>query len=199
MSRLLVLYGTTDGHTAKVARTLADLFRKNGAEVDVVEAGAGRADPDPGEYAGVVVAASVHLRSYQRAVRRWVRAHLSALHSRPTAFLSVSLGVLQPEPEVQREVAAILEGFLKRTGWHPTWNRSLAGALPYSRYGWFKRLVMRRIARRAAVATDPSRDYEYTDWDALAAFAQAFLAGRTDTGTRPGTGDVPRQTASGAI
>ena len=72
MARILVLYGTTDGHTGKVARFVADRLRAAGAEVDVVEAQATSA-PDPGTYAGVVIAGSVHVSAYQRTPKTSVR------------------------------------------------------------------------------------------------------------------------------
>jgi menaquinone-dependent protoporphyrinogen oxidase len=104
MARILVLYGTTDGHTAKVAATVADALRTAGAAVDVIEAGTKQ--PEPDQYAGVIVAASVHMRGYQRSVRRWVRRHAEALRGKPSAFLSVSLGVLQKDPDVPRRFPA---------------------------------------------------------------------------------------------
>src|SRR4026207_1005428 len=57
MSRILVLYGTTDGHTAKVARSLAETLRCQGAGVVVY--GARLVDGTPDDYDGVIVAASV--------------------------------------------------------------------------------------------------------------------------------------------
>jgi menaquinone-dependent protoporphyrinogen oxidase len=36
------------------------------------------------------------------------------------------------------------------------------------------RLVMRYIAKRAGGPTDTSRDYDFTDWNALARFAGEF-------------------------
>jgi len=47
-----------------------------------------------------------------------------------------------------------------------------AGATPYTRYGWFVRFMMRNIARRRGLGTDTSRDYEYTDWQAVEQFAR---------------------------
>ena len=172
MTPILVLYGTTDGHTAKVAGALADTLRGKGAAVDVIDAAT--AAPRADRYAGVIVAASVHGGRYQRAVRRWVQQNRDALAGRPTAFVSVCLGVLQWQPEVQREVNATVERFLMATGWRPTRATSIAGALAYSKYGWLKRWIMRRIAEKAGGATDTSRDYEYTDWQALRAFAERF-------------------------
>ena len=173
MARILVFYGTTDGHTRKVASFVADQLRARGADVELVEAG--RTDtPDPSRYAGVIVAASIHVSAYQRAVRRWVAAHAATLQSKPTVFLSVCLAVLQPDPRPQRDLAAILERFVARTRWRPTLTTHVAGALPYTRYNWLKRWMMRRIARRAGGGTDTRRDYEYTDWDELSRFVVAF-------------------------
>ena len=88
MSRILVLYGTTDGHTAKVAAKVGEALKALGADVDVVEAGSAEVLPE--KYAGVVVAASVHARGYQPAVLRWVRRHADAMRGKPSAFLSGS-------------------------------------------------------------------------------------------------------------
>jgi menaquinone-dependent protoporphyrinogen oxidase len=174
MPRLLMIYGTTDGHTAKVARFFADELRARGAAVDVVEAGA--ASPDSSDYAGVVVAASLHARGYQRKVLRWVRANVEGLRDRPSVFLSVCLSVLQRDLKVQRDLVGITNHFEDATGWRPFRIKFVAGALPYTRYGWLKRMVMQRIVRKAGGSTDTSRDHEYTDWNELRAFAAAFYA-----------------------
>jgi menaquinone-dependent protoporphyrinogen oxidase len=103
-----------------------------------------------------------------------VRAHAAALNGLPTAFLSVCLAVLEPGEKSRREVGRIMQRFLDRCGWHPTMTRQIAGALPYTRYGWLKRLMMKRIAAKAGGDVDASRDYEYTDWDDLRDFARDF-------------------------
>jgi menaquinone-dependent protoporphyrinogen oxidase len=174
MPRILILYGTTEGHTEKVARFLTNQLRWKGAIVHSVQAGP--ADPDPGEYDAVIVAASVHAGGYQSAVVRWARAHAEALSGKPSAFVSVCLAVLQKDLKVQRELGAIVNRFEARTGWKPAQVKLVAGALPYTRYGWLKRMLMRRIVKKAGGATDVSRDHEYTDWDDLGTFAAAFFA-----------------------
>src|SRR5262245_45446348 len=68
MSRVLVLYGTTDGHTAKVATRLADVLRSQALDVDVVLAGRERTTPCADDYAAVIVEASVHGGGSQRRV-----------------------------------------------------------------------------------------------------------------------------------
>jgi menaquinone-dependent protoporphyrinogen oxidase len=181
MSRFLILFGTTNGQTGKIARFLAEQWRDSGNEVDLVEGGQKGVDPDPASYAGVVVAASVHLHDYQRGVRHWVRRHAAGLQGKPSVFLSVCLGVLQNDPKVRHDLDEIVQHFVKETGWQPSRVKIVAGALPYSRYNWITKWVMRRIARKAGVETDWHRDYEYTDWEDLRKFAAELsraLAGK---------------------
>jgi len=91
-------------------------------------------------------------------------------------FLSVSLSEAGAEdisasPERRAQSAAdvqrMVHGFLDQTGWHPQHIRATAGALMYSKYNFLIRFVMRRIAQKDGAPTDASRDYEFTDWEAL--------------------------------
>lgn len=173
MSRILVVFGTTEGHTERVASALADEMRARGATVVVREPRL--ADPQPVDFDGVIVAASVHAGKFQPAVTHWVQAHAEALKAMPCAFVSVSLGILQRDPRVQAEVKGIVDRFLLGTGWNPTRTLGVAGALLYTRYSWWKRWMMRRIAAKAGGDTDTRRDYVYTDWPALRAFAAEFV------------------------
>jgi menaquinone-dependent protoporphyrinogen oxidase len=172
MSRILVMFGTTDGHTRKVAQRLAGMFAQHGLDADVVEAGTAEVDPD--YYSAAVVCASVHAGGYQRSVQRWVTGHAAQLRSKPTAFVSVCLAVLQDDPAVKKELDAINDRFLKATAWQPTVIKNVAGALLYRQYGLIKRWMMKRIVAKAGGETDTSRDYEYTNWDDLAGFAKEF-------------------------
>jgi menaquinone-dependent protoporphyrinogen oxidase len=175
MPRILVFFGTTDGHTAKVAHVLGDDLRDAGATVHIVDAGTGHSDPRPEDYDAVIVAASVHLGNFQRSIAQWVQRHHRALTGMPSAFLPVSLTALQADAESERELLAIVEKFYATTGWRPATSKSLAGALLFTRYGWLTRWLMQRSARKAGLKTDTSKDYEYTDWNELRVFAQSFV------------------------
>lgn len=175
MARFLVLYGTTDGHTRKIADALAAQIRREGDAADVIDARDAGADVRPQAYEGVVVAASIHVQGYQRAVRRWVRRHAEQLNSRPSAFVSVCLAILEQRPEARQAVADIMDRFLRASGWRPAITKTVAGALPYTRYGWLKKRIMRHIAAKAGTVTDPTRDYEFTDWAEVAAVARDLV------------------------
>lgn len=174
MPRILVVYGTTDGHTAKVADAIAGALQQIGAAADTSVADTA---PLPDGYDAVIVAASVHIGRYQRSVQRWVKAHAATLARKPAAFVSVCLGVLQHDPKVQRDLQAILDRFVADTGWRPTVTKFVAGAVLYTRYGWVQRLVMKHIVAKAGGDTDTRRDYEYTDWRDLRQFASDFGLG----------------------
>ena len=172
MPRILIVYGTTYGHTARVAAAIAGGLRAEGAEADVAAAADG--PPAPAGYDGVIVAASVVAGGYQKPVLRWVKEHRAALEAMPTAFVSVCLGVLQADPAVHKTLQEILQRFKKETGWTAGEVKLVAGALEYSRYNWIVRLIMKRIVRKAGGSTDTRRDVVYTDWSDLDGFARRF-------------------------
>ena len=174
MSRVLVVYGTTDGQTAKISQTLGARLAAVGHDVAIFNAA--DAPSDITTYDAAIVAASVHAGGYQRDVKRWVREHADALRHKPNAFVSVCLGVLQQEPKVRQELQRILDRFSVSTGWRPSETKIVAGALKYTKYNVLKRWVMKRIVAKAGGDTDTSRDYEYTDWGDLRRFADQFGA-----------------------
>ena len=181
MNRVLVLYGTTEGHTEMIATAIGNTLTAQGFDVDIIQAGT--IDPRPIDYDGVIVAASVHRGGYQMAVARWISAHVDELRSRPTAFVSACLSVLQHDPKVTAELDAIVHRFIDPLGWQPTVIKPVAGALVYSKYHFVIRWIMRRIAAKAVGDTDTSRDYDYTDWNDLKSFAEEF--GRRVAGAVP--------------
>jgi menaquinone-dependent protoporphyrinogen oxidase len=183
---IVVLYATREGHTRLVAEHVAQALRRHGAHASAASV----TDPairfDPSALQGVIVAASVHAGRFEREMVRFVRARRGDLDRLPNAFLPVSLsqaGVQRADatPEEHARFAADVrkldERFFAVTGWTPKQVEPVAGALLYTRYNWLVRLVMRRIARKSGGSTDTSRDHDYTDWNALDAFAGRFLAG----------------------
>jgi len=174
MTHILIVYGTTDGHTRKIAQVLAENLRAKRCSVDILDAGSTLWRLSPEAYDGVIVAASLHIGDYQKTVGRWVRMYAPMLNGLPTAFLSVCLAVLEHGTEARADVLRIMQRFLTRCGWRPSMTRMVAGAVLYTRYGWLKRHMMKRIVAKAGGDTDTTRDFEYTDWNDLRAFAMDF-------------------------
>jgi menaquinone-dependent protoporphyrinogen oxidase len=173
MSRILIVYGTSHGQTRKIAYRMADMVAALG--VNPVTREAGRAgELHAADYDAAIILASLHAGGYQRGVTRWIEANAPALRTRPTAFVSVCLAILEKDPAARHQAAAIAEQFVLRHAWRPGEIRIVAGALPYTRYGWLTKLIMRRIAAKAGGDTDTTRDFEYTDWNAVEEFTTTF-------------------------
>jgi menaquinone-dependent protoporphyrinogen oxidase len=176
MRKILIIYGTTEGQTAKIAQCLAEHIGERGYLVDVYDVTHLPTDFALDGYNAVLVGASMHVGGYQRAIREFVARHQVMLTRLPSAFFSVSLTEAYPDPQERARLNSHFAHFFYETGWHPAMMASFAGALAYTRYGFFKRLALRYIARRAGAPTNPARDYEFTDWDAVTSFAEGFVA-----------------------
>lgn len=173
MPSTLILYATTEGHTARIAERIAQRLRGKGRRVEIHRADAVPSSLEPAGYDGVIVGSSIHYGHHPRFLNALVRRFHAALTARPSAFFSVSLsaGGARAKPEAARRY---LETFLRQVDWRPAQTATFAGALQYSKYGVFKRLLMRMIAGMAGDDTDMTRDYEYTDWNAVDRFADEF-------------------------
>lgn len=171
--RVLVVYGTTEGQTRRIAGWIAGRARERGHDADLRDSASLPTGFSIEGYDAVIVAASVHQYRHQTSVVHFVNAHLPALQDRPTAFLSVSLAAAQQDGRDDARQCA--ERFLDETGWRPTRTEPVAGALLYTRYDFFKRQLMKLIVRSGGGPADASQDYEFTDWDALGGFVDSFL------------------------
>jgi menaquinone-dependent protoporphyrinogen oxidase len=173
MSRILLLYATTEGQTARIAERVAHALRQLGHSVEVLPADTARSDLDPAAYDAVIVGASIHYGHHPAYLRTLIRRHRSALAARPCAFFSVSLSAGGPRPK-PAAAQRYLDKFLRQTGWQPHLAISFAGAVKYSLYGPIKRRVMIVFVGLGGGNTDTTQDYEYTDWNAVDRFADAF-------------------------
>lgn len=171
--RILVAYHSAEGQSALIAERIAERLREGGAAVDLLEV----ADaPAPGAYDGVVLGDSVHAGRHSRALTRYIGKHAEELDTLPVALFQTSLTSSQADAEHTAEAHQLLHRLLDGTGLEPDIVGLFAGALAYTRYGWLKRRMMRHIAESEGGDVDVSTDHEYTDWEAVDAFAHDMSA-----------------------
>ncbi len=172
--KIAVIFASVEGHTRKIAETIAARLTDQGIDVELMDL---RQPGLPGfeGYDGAILAAPIHIGKYPGPFEAFVKAWKSELMSIPTAFVSVSLSIASDASSEKEESARYPDGLEKRTGWKADRVHHAAGALKYTEYDFFKRYMMRRISRMEGDPTDTSTDHEFTDWDALTGFVSGFL------------------------
>lgn len=176
MASILVVYATREGQTRKIAERITTVLRGSGHQVELLDAERLPPKVEIERHQAVFIGSPVRASGYLRPVVRFVQEHRPALQRVPAAFFSVGLAVLSKTSDGRAQTLEIVEKFVRQTGWRPRRVELLAGALPYSKYNFLVRFVMRRISGKEGGDTDTSRDYEYTEWTAVDRFAVEFLA-----------------------
>jgi len=176
MKSVLVVYGTTEGQTRKVAEFIAEALKARGVKVELVDSAAeGAAQVQP-VHSAAIVCGSIHRGRYQAPLLRFVKQNRDWLTGLPAAFVCVSLAGLLQDGKSAEEERAIEKVFYRASGWTPAITRHVAGALRHPERDHLKRLILRLIAKHRGDEADTSRDREYTDWDDLKRFVDEFLA-----------------------
>lgn len=184
MTNALVLYASKHGHTAKIAARIAERLRETGATVNLQTAD-DEAPTDLSKYEVVVLGASIHGGHHQREIVEWASHHATALNEMPSALFSVSLSAVETDDEAHEITRSYMDDLIGDSGWNPRLKVAVAGAIQYREYDFATRMLIRLLMAKDHHPTDTSRDYDYTDWRAVDAFANdvAALAPQTVAAT----------------
>lgn len=161
--KLLIVYGSTEGQTRKICRVIRQQAEEREHAVTINDSALNPSSPEG--FDAVILGASVHYGEYQTAIVSYVEEYQSALNEVTSAFISVSMAIASTEQKSKQELKEMTNSFLNKTGWNPTFVEQVAGAIRYSKYNYFKKLVMRMIAKKEGRSTDPSEDQEFTNWN----------------------------------
>ena len=174
MIPILIAYATTEGQTGRIAGFMTRALQEAGFQADVVDTAAARSALVQPTYAAVILGSAIHAGKHAPSLAKFVEANAAWLQAIPTALFSVSLTAAHDDDKSRAETDRMIDEFLAATGLDPVRRCRIAGALRYSRYGFLKRVLMRRIARKEGGGTDVSRDFEYTDWESVRQFVVEF-------------------------
>ena len=168
MSRILILYSTTDGHTLKICQRLQQLIAEQGHAVDVMAIDADER-PDLEAFDKIIIGASIRYGKHRQHVYDFIDQHAELLESRPNAFFSVNLVARKPGRD--RLVSnPYVAKFLRQIAWQPRHVTIFAGKLNYPMYNWLDRNIIRLIMLITKGPTDPATVREFTDWNKVEAF-----------------------------
>lgn len=179
--KALVVFGTTDGHTKVIAERMGDWLRNREYGVEVWDS-AQNCPPIGGtDFDLCVIAGSVRVGKHQQSLVRFVRENLAVLNAMPTFFVSASGSGSRSDPRSFANAQSCILTFLTETGLQPTVTKPIGGALLYTKYNFFLKMVMKRISQKEGGPTDTSRDFELTDWKALESALADFLTEHVET------------------
>jgi menaquinone-dependent protoporphyrinogen oxidase len=173
--KLLIVYGTSEGHTASIANFIADLAETKGLEIDLLDSASLTRPLKNKGWNAAIVGGSVHQGIHQVSVRTFVQTNLSILQTLPTAFFSVSLSAAVKDDMHQEEALSYVTSFLDDVAWQPSETACFAGAIKHGEYDYFKGMVLRLLARQLGGDTVKNVDVSYTNWRDVQTFVERFL------------------------
>ena len=170
MSRFLIAYSTTDGHTPRICERLQHMIEGQGHAVTVVPL----ADAEALDLTGfdrIVLGASIRYGKHQPQVAQFIARHQPVLERTAAAFFSVNIVARKPEKN-RPDTNPYLRKFLRQIAWKPAHLAVFAGKLDYPRYRPFDRFMIRLIMWMTKGPTDPNAVIEFTDWQQVEAFGR---------------------------
>jgi menaquinone-dependent protoporphyrinogen oxidase len=170
MSRVLLAYSTTDGHTPRICERLRQVIEQQGHAAEVVPLS--QADAlDLAAFDAIVIGASIRYGKHQPEVTQFIGRHQALLESKVNAFFTVNIVARKPNKN-RPENNPYLIKFLRSISWKPKLLGVFAGKLDYPRYRFIDRQMIRFIMLITKGPTDPSVVVEFTDWQAVEEFGR---------------------------
>src|SRR5690348_16781972 len=98
MHRVLLVYGTSYGHTERIARRIAERLGQHNLAVTVFRGDDLESNRSLDRFDAVIVGGSIIGGKHQRYIIDFVVKNLAWLNSHPSAFFSVSGSASSPYP-----------------------------------------------------------------------------------------------------
>jgi menaquinone-dependent protoporphyrinogen oxidase len=167
---LIRLYAAThDGHTARIAERIAARLKTRGADADIRILKGGD-EPDAAGADLVAMVAAVRYGKHLPVADAFAGKLAALQETTPVAVASVCLTARKPNKRTAEE-NPYLRKLLARHALRPVAAHAFAGKLDYPRYRFVDRQMIRLIMWITGGPTDGVSVIEYTDWDAVEAFA----------------------------
>ena len=170
---VLIIYASVEGQTARIARKVKSDLERAGHAVRMVDAQGNEAvsldDADR-----IILAAPVHERRHPRLFEALLTALKPQLEARSTLLISVSLSAAFPEG--LEEAGEYVTELKMRTGFTPSAELLVAGAVRTGHYDYFATQVLRHVLMRGRDFDPEGEGHEFTEWTALRAGLSAFMA-----------------------
>jgi menaquinone-dependent protoporphyrinogen oxidase len=174
MSKILIIYATTDGQTRKISQRLQQVIEQQAHRVIVVPiVDAPRLDL--AAFDTIIIGASIRYGKHSPLIVDFIEKNRALLESKPNAFFSVNVVARKPEKSMPED-NPYLQKFLRRISWTPRELAVFAGKIDYPSYRPIDRFMIRLIMWMTKGPTDPKAVVEFTDWQQVESFAKRICA-----------------------
>ncbi|MGL1958587.1 MAG: menaquinone-dependent protoporphyrinogen IX dehydrogenase [Colwellia sp.] len=170
MSKIIIIYSSTDGQTKKISAHLLSIMAKTHKEVLLIPIEDER-KIDLNAFDKIVIGASIRYGKHSPKIVDFINKNTEILNQKPSAFFSVNVVARKPDKN-QPETNPYLKKFLLQTPWQPKELAVFAGKIDYQKYHFFDRTMIQMIMWMTKGPTDPKTAIEYTDWEQVTKFGQ---------------------------
>lgn len=170
MSRICIVYSTTDGHTLEICQRIRQVLEADHHQIEL-KAVEFAADVDWQSFDKIVIGARIRYGKHHPKVVDLIRTCKQAWADMPTAFFSVNLVARKPGKD-SAQTNPYARKLLQSCNWNPTLSTVFAGKLDYQRYGWRDRHIIRLIMWLTHGPVNLDACVDFTDWPAVADFAK---------------------------
>ena len=172
MSKILILYSTTDGHTKKICQTIQSVIIQQGHQARLLAID-DDSDIDFWQYDKIVIGASIRYGRHNKNVFDFVTRYKQLLETKSSAFFSVNVVARKPGKD-RPENNPYLQKFLAQVAWRPNEIAVFAGKIDYQKYRFLDRQIIRFIMYITKGPTDPETVADFTNWHQVENFGRVI-------------------------
>ena len=171
MSKFLIIYSTTDGHTKKICHRIKNsLSGVNLVELLPLE---DSKKVKLSNFEKIIIGASIRYGKHSKELYKFINLNKNILDQKKNAFFSVNVVARKPEKNTA-ETNPYINKFLKISKWKPNKISVFAGKVDYPNYNFFDKYIIKFIMFMTKGPTDTSQSYEFTDWSKVDDFSEEF-------------------------
>ena len=122
----------------------------------------------------IIIGASIRYGKHKPNLFKFINKNLEVLNTKQTAFFNVN-AVARKDGKNTPKTNPYLIKFLKKVSWKPTLLDVFAGKISYPKYHFFDKHMIRFIMWMSRGPTNPTKVYEFTDWNRVESFGNKVL------------------------
>ena len=169
MSKFLIIYSTTDGHTKIICERIKN-FLNDEHIVELLSLEDSK-KINLSDFEKIIIGASIRYGKHSRELYKFINLNKNILDQKKNAFFSVNVVARKSEKNTA-ETNPYINKFLKISKWRPNKINVFAGKVDYPNYNFFDKYIIKLIMFITNGPTDTSRSYEFTDWSKVDDFSK---------------------------